>query len=232
VPYARNLGRVGGLFYRDGFALGTLATVPLGFDSGLCAATQLAVLAIVILVMLARDWGAGAQAGVSGFVPQVFDDIPSLLVCVTAVLAPLGLVLVCWTTQELAWLIILVLGFLELAAGVLWICFGGDIVRFDAFLASDLARWCACIMAAASIACMLWAFHAASRRGFINGATLVHVACAFPIAVVSLWALLLWTGSSSGWPSLTGSLFLTGAAIAPFLPLAIAPMSISKLRHR
>jgi len=192
---------------------------------------MLAAIALVVLAMLAWDLMVGAQSGLGGFIPQALADRPLIVMVLMASLALFGFTLTCWTWLQLAWVIFFVIIGLEVAFGLVWLCFGGDLVRTLEFLTSNAVEWSACIVAAALILGTLWAFSVAARRKLIGTPALVYAACVFPLAVVSLWAATLWTGPNLGRPSLMEISYLLGATALPFIPLAATSLSIAKLRH-
>lgn len=199
-------------------------------------ASVLAILTVVALAWLARDWAAGALPGVAGFVPRALDDNSLFEIGVMAVLVLWGFVFVFWTFLELAPTVMLatfVLAVVEVATVLLF--FEGDFALFlrrAPFFGSDLLRWSACVLAAGLIVGTLSTFYVASRRKLISTATLVGAACVFPAAVVSLWAFQWWIWANKGSLSLTGALFIISAAAVPFIPLVTVPLWIARLRHR
>lgn len=211
-------------------ATGTLALARLGAAARSLAKT-LAIIMLITLALLAWDLVTGAQSGVAGFVPQVLEDRSWLPVSVAALLALSGFMIACWTSMKLAWASLYVTIALELAFGLVWVCCGGDFLRVIDFLESDFVRWCACIAAVALVMGTAWAFCAASRRELIDGRVLISAACLFPVAAVSLWALLVWIGAGGGWPGPMEGAYTLGAAALPFIPLAAASLSIAKQRH-
>jgi hypothetical protein len=191
----------------------------------------LAILTVIDLALLVWDLIVGAQSGIGGFVPQALEDRSLIEVGIIIALAMFGYSLVCWAFMELALMIFFVTMGLEAAFGLVWLYFKGDAVRVVEFLVSDIVRWSACIVAAGIILGTLWALYVTGRRKLIGATALVWIACAFPVAVVSLWAVTLWTGPNVGWPSLMEVLYFLGAASLPFIPLATTSRSIAKRRH-
>lgn len=60
--------------------------------------TMLAIVMVVVLALLARDWIVGAQSGIAGFVPPVLDDRSVFEIAAMFVLALFGFVLVYWAS--------------------------------------------------------------------------------------------------------------------------------------
>lgn len=195
-------------------------------------AGTLATVAVITPALLPRDWLVGAQSGIAGFIPQSLEDRSALEVGLCAALAVFGFALVCWAFLQLPGEIFLVGMGLELAWVVVWLCFGGDIVRTVEFLVSDTVRWSACIVAAALILGTLWLLSVVRRRELIDTGALVSMALVFPVVVVSLGVSLVWTGTIWDWPSLMEGIYILGAAAVPFIPLATVSLAIAKRRHR
>jgi hypothetical protein len=195
-------------------------------------ASTLGILTAIMLALVLVDWITGAQTGISGFIPQSLQDSSFLEAGLLAVLALFGLVLVCWALLELPREVFLVIISLELAWAVVWVYFGGDFARTYEFWTSGFVRWTGCIVAAGLILVTLWISYLASRRKLIGANALVCMACAYPAAAASLCAFVLWIGMIKGWPGLMEVVYIFGAASVPFIPLAAAPLSIAKLRHR
>jgi hypothetical protein len=84
----------------------------------------------------------------------------------------------------------------------------------------------------------LISFYVTRRLYLITTATLVISAIVFPIVVVSLWAFPWWFFSNAFGPkglpnlSLSHVIMLTSSATLPFLPVALTPLIMNKLRHR
>jgi hypothetical protein len=84
---------------------------------------------------------------------------------------------------------------------------------------------------------VLISYYVAWRLHLITTATLLISALVFPIVVVSLWAFPWWFfnhWSGKGLPNLSLShvIILISAATLPFLPVALTPLIMNKLRHR
>ncbi|MEE8306248.1 MAG: hypothetical protein V3R81_03225 [Gammaproteobacteria bacterium] len=202
------------------------------FQSGaLSIVSTLAIFAMITLVMLVRDWIVGVQSGVAGFIPYVLEDRSLFEVGVVAVLALFGFVLVCWTLLTLPGEVFFITIGLEAAFGIVWLSFGGDVVRVMDFFVSDFMRWCGCVTAVGLVIGTLWLFHLARRRKLIDSTALVYTACLFPVAAVSLWAFFVWVQPNGGWPSPMEGVYTLGAAAVPFIPLARGTLSIAKRRH-
>ena len=199
-------------------------------------ASVMAILTVVALAWLAREWAAGVLPSVVEFVPLALEDNSLFEIGVMAVLSLWGFVFIFWTFLELAPTVMLatfVLAAVEVATVLLF--FEGDFALFlrrAPFFGSDLLRWSAGVLAAGLIVGALGTFYVASRRKLISTATLVGAACAFPLAVVSLWAFQWWIWANRGSLSLMGALFIISAATVPFIPLVTVPLLIAKLRHR
>lgn len=114
---------------------------------------------------------------------------------------------------------------------MVWLYFDGDLVQIAEFLVSDVVRWSGAVLAIAIAIGTLLAFRVASRRKLIDTVALVWTAGLFPLAVVSLWAGLLWMGAIEVWPGLREGLYILGVAALVFLPLPVTPLSIASLRN-
>ena len=195
-------------------------------------AKTLGVLLLITLVLLLRDWLVGAQTGIAGFVPQSLKSSSLLEIGLLAILALLGFALACWVLLQIPRELFVVVISLELFWVFVWVYFGGDSARTVEFWTSGFVRGVGCIVAAGLLIFTLWLSYAAHRRKLISTKALVCMACAYPGAVVSLCAFLFWIGTIKGWPGLTESVYIFGAAGIPFIPLAAVPLSLAKLRHR
>lgn len=195
-------------------------------------ASTLGILVVIMTALLLVEGSIGVQTGIAGFIPQHLEGGSFLEVGLSAVLALFGLALVSWALLHLAREVFIVLIGWELTWAMVWVYFGGDIARTLGFWTSDLVRWIGCFVTAGLIVVMLWIYYVASRRKLIGTNALVYVACAYPVAVASLYAFVLWIGMINGWPSLMEGVYIFGAASVPFIPLATTPLSIAKLRHR
>jgi hypothetical protein len=195
-------------------------------------ASTLGILTVITLALLLWDWAVGAQTGMAGFIPKSLTGSSSLEVGLLAVLALFGFAVVCWVLLELPREVFLVIIGLELTYAAVLVYFGGNFVRTYKFWTSGFVRWIGCIVAAGLIMVTLRLSYMASRRKFIGTNTLLCMACAYPAAVVSLCAFLVWIGVINGWPGPMEGIYIFGAASVPFIPLAAAPLTIAKLRHR
>lgn len=193
--------------------------------------TLLAIVMVVVLALLARDWIVGAQSGIAGFVPPVLDDRSVFEIAAMFVLALFGFTLLCWALLEHSWALNMTMVGVAVAWVMVWLYFDGDLVQIAEFLVSDVVRWSGAVLAIAIAIGTLLAFRVASRRKLIDTAALVWTAGLFPLAVVSLWAGLLWMGAIEVWPGLREGLYILGVAALVFLPLPVTPLSIASLRN-
>lgn len=195
-------------------------------------AGTLGILTVIMLALFLVDWMLGVRSGISRFIPQTLENASFLETGFGAVLAMLGLALVCWVLLELPGVVFLVIIGLELTFVMVWVYFGGDMARTIGFWTSGFVRWISCFVAAGLIIVTLWLSYVANRRQLIAANVLVCMVFSFPAAVASLYAFALWIGVIDGWPGLLESVYIFGAASVPFIPLATVPLSIAKLRHR
>jgi len=191
----------------------------------------LGIITVIISALFLRDWSIGAQTGMASFIPQALKGGTIIEITLTAVPALFGLALFCWSVMQLPRETVLVIIALNLGHVMVWIYFGGDVVRTDKFLASDPVRQIGSIVAFGLMIVTLRIINTARRRKLISTKTLVYIACAFPAAAASLSAFAMWIGIINGWPSLLESVYILSAAGVPFIPLATVPLSIAKRRH-
>lgn len=84
---------------------------------------------------------------------------------------------------------------------------------------------------------MIISFYFAKRLHLITTTTIVVAAFLFPVVVISLWSFP-WSFFSNDWGykgladlSLSHVIMLTSSATLPFLPVALTPLIMNKLRH-
>ena len=96
--------------------------------------------------------------------------------------------------------------------------------------------WKAIIIGVPAIVAL--SFYIARRRNLISTISLLYSLFLFPVTVISLWAFPWWFTTAEtlkkGLPSLnTGQILIViGTATLPFLPVALTPLIMDKLRHR
>jgi hypothetical protein len=184
----------------------------------------LAILLLVSLLVIARDWATGAldEAALSpvGWAMKYNSPIETITM---TVLGLYGFALIYWTLLRLGLILILGIGLLSV---VTWVI--GDVA----------ASWVWIALVVGLPMGVLVAFFVARLRNLITTGTLVCSACVFPLAAVSLWAYPWWlttSGSmSKGLPALNLSqiILIITAATIPFIPVVGTPLLMERLRHR
>lgn len=191
----------------------------------------LGILMAFMLALILWDRIADAPTDIARFIPQPLEDASFLETGLLGVLALVGFALVCWAALELAREVFLTAIGVELVFVMVWVYFGGNVARTIEFWKSGFVRWTGGIIAIGLIIITLLIFYVAIRRKLIDTKTLTRTACAYPVSVVSLGALVFWLGKIDGWPGLMESIYILGLACVPFIPLASVPLSIAKQRH-
>ena len=80
---------------------------------------------------------------------------------------------------------------------------------------------------------VLIAFYVSKRRNLISKAALMRVTCVFAVVMAALWAFPWWL-ESKAFLNLNQSqiILLISLAVLPFMPVAVTPLLMEKLRHR
>lgn len=218
IHHRNNVSGASSFFLRCPIATWRLAGARL-CAMALSLARALAILTVIALVLVARDWATGALDD------AVLSDLSAsgenpIEVVITTVLVLYILVLFYWTLLMLSLPITVCL----IAAGLIFLLTWGT-----------SSTWAGNTMIVIPVGVLI-ASYIAKRCNLITTSTLVIAACVFPLVVVSLWVSPWWHG-----PGTINGLFslnlwqiirLISAATLPFIPLVASPLLMERLRHR
>jgi hypothetical protein len=186
-----------------------------------------AMVILISMVLIIFDWSTG-KLDIRVLTPVKWAlRYDSAIEIITMTLLGLyGYILYCWTMLFIG---SEMMGFLGIAVIIIWI------IKF--FIGDTAAEYALNILLAAIPVLLIFLFCKARQKNLITSSTVLISIVMFPLAVLSLWAYP-WYYTVAGLPkglpdlSLNVVIYIIVGAVLPFIPLAVTPLIIDKLRHQ